>query len=77
MHELAFEVELEWSGSGREGAGRIVTDDLVLRVRATSHWAVQPGGCADSTDDGWTLLHGLPTGSVTLTQSLAGTPCPG
>ena len=30
MHELAFEAELEWSGSGREGTGRIVTDDLVL-----------------------------------------------
>lgn len=52
-------------------------DDLVLRVRATSHWAVKPGGCADSTDDGWTLLHGLPAGSVTLTQSFTGTPCPG
>ena len=30
MGELAFEVELEWSGSGREGTGRIITDDLVL-----------------------------------------------
>jgi hypothetical protein len=50
--------------------------DLVLRVRATRHWSVQPGGCAASTDDGWTLLHNLPTGRVTLTQSLAGTPCP-
>ncbi len=52
------------------------TSDVVLRVRATSHWAVRPGGCADATDDGWTLLHGLPLGTVTLTQSLAGTPCP-
>jgi hypothetical protein len=52
------------------------TDDVVLRVRATSHWAVRPGGCADSTDDGWTLLHNLPQGTVTLSQSLAGTPCP-
>ncbi len=52
------------------------SDDLVLRVRATSHWTVRPGGCADSTDDGWTVLHGLPRGTVTLTQTLRGTPCP-
>jgi hypothetical protein len=50
--------------------------DLVLRVRATRHWRVQPGGCVDSTDDGWTLLEGVPVGTATLTQSLAGTPCP-
>jgi osmotically inducible protein OsmC len=30
MGELAFEVELEWSGSGRDGAGKIATDDLAL-----------------------------------------------
>lgn len=30
MQELPFQVELEWSGSGREGTGRIVTDDLEL-----------------------------------------------
>jgi len=52
------------------------SDDLVLRVRATKHWSVAPGGCAAATDDGWTRLHGLPTGTVTLTQSLSGTPCP-
>ncbi|HEV7524306.1 MAG TPA: hypothetical protein VGP92_05035 [Acidimicrobiia bacterium] len=51
--------------------------DLVLRVRATSHWAVNPGGCATATNDGWTRLRNLPAGTVTLTQSLAGTPCPG
>ena len=51
-------------------------DDLVLRVRATKHWAVQPGGCVGSTDDGWTVLHDVPVGTATLTQSLAGTPCP-
>jgi hypothetical protein len=53
------------------------TDDIVLRVRATSHWSVEPEGCATSTDDGWTLLRNLAPGTVTLTQSLAGTPCPG
>jgi hypothetical protein len=51
-------------------------DAIVLRVRATRHWSVEPGGCAAATDDGWTLLRNLPTGTVTLTQSLAGTPCP-
>jgi hypothetical protein len=51
--------------------------DLMMRVRATSHWSVEPGGCATSTDNGWTLLRNLPLGTVTLTQSLAGTPCPG
>ncbi|MDQ1475570.1 MAG: hypothetical protein QOE62_799 [Actinomycetota bacterium] len=53
------------------------TDNVVLRVRATSHWSVEPQGCATSTDDGWTLLRNLAPGTVTLTQSLAGTPCPG
>lgn len=32
MHELPFRVELEWAGRGREGAGRIVTDDLELEL---------------------------------------------
>lgn len=32
MHELPFQVELEWSGAGREGAGRIVTDDLQFEL---------------------------------------------
>lgn len=34
MRELPFQVELEWSGSGRDGAGRIVTDDLQLELSA-------------------------------------------
>lgn len=32
MRELPFQVELEWSGGGREGAGRILTDDLELEL---------------------------------------------
>jgi hypothetical protein len=50
--------------------------DVVLRVRATSHWSLDPSGCATSTNDGWTQLRNLPLGKVTLTQSLGGTPCP-
>jgi hypothetical protein len=49
--------------------------DLVVRVRATSHWSVSPSGCASSTKDGWTVLRRLPVATVTLTQSFAGTPC--
>jgi len=49
---------------------------LVLRVHSTSHWSVSPSGCAASTRDGWTLLRNLPLGTVTLSQSLAGNPCP-
>lgn len=32
MHELPFQVELEWSGSGRDGAGRIATDDVRFEI---------------------------------------------
>ena len=32
MHQLSFQVELEWAGNGREGIGRIVTDDLELEL---------------------------------------------
>ena len=49
--------------------------NLLLRVRATSHWSVSPSGCAASTKNGWTVLRNLPAATITLTQSLAGTPC--
>jgi hypothetical protein len=49
--------------------------DLVVRIRATSHWSVGPSGCVASTKDGWTVLRNVPPTTVTLTQSLAGTPC--
>lgn len=32
--ELSFEVELEWSGGGRDGAGMILTDDLEIEYSA-------------------------------------------
>jgi len=34
MADLAFDVELTWSGFGRDGAGEIRTDDLVLELSA-------------------------------------------
>jgi peroxiredoxin-like protein len=34
MNDLHFELELRWSGKGRNGAGVILTDDLSLEVSA-------------------------------------------
>jgi len=34
MKELSFEIELRWSGTGREGAGEIQTDDIALELSA-------------------------------------------
>jgi peroxiredoxin-like protein len=32
MNDLRFEIELRWSGKGRNGAGEILTDDLALEL---------------------------------------------
>jgi peroxiredoxin-like protein len=34
MDDLNFDVELSWAGTGREGAGAIQTDDLLLELSA-------------------------------------------
>ena len=34
MNDLSFEIELRWSGTGREGAGEIQTHDLALELSA-------------------------------------------
>jgi peroxiredoxin-like protein len=34
MDDLSFDVELRWSGTGREGGGEIQTDDLALELSA-------------------------------------------
>ncbi|MGH2966364.1 MAG: OsmC family protein [Solirubrobacterales bacterium] len=34
MSDLGFDVELRWSGTGRQGAGEIQTDDLALELSA-------------------------------------------
>lgn len=34
MKDLSFEIELRWSGTGREGAGEIQTDDVALELSA-------------------------------------------
>ncbi len=32
MKDLTFEIELRWSGTGREGAGEIQTDDVTSEL---------------------------------------------
>lgn len=34
MDDLNFDIELGWSGTGREGAGAIQTDDLLMELSA-------------------------------------------
>lgn len=34
MRDLSFDVQLTWSGTGRQGAGQIQSDDLVLELSA-------------------------------------------
>lgn len=34
MSDVRFEIELRWSGTGRAGAGQILTDDLELELSA-------------------------------------------
>ncbi|MDQ1503396.1 MAG: hypothetical protein QOD57_1123 [Actinomycetota bacterium] len=50
--------------------------DVVVRVRASAHWAVPAPGCAAADPDGWTLLRHLPVGSTRVTQALGADPCP-
>jgi hypothetical protein len=50
--------------------------DVLVRVRASGHWAVPAPGCATVDPSGWTLLRDLPTGSTRVAQAVRGTPCP-
>jgi hypothetical protein len=52
--------------------------DVVVRVRATSHWSVsEDDGCATATPDGWTELRNLRPGTVQIKQALSGSRCSG
>jgi osmotically inducible protein OsmC len=77
MAELPFEVELEWSGSGRDGTGRIVTDDLELEYSAPAAMGGRGvgsnpeellvcavGACYSATLDGVLRRAGLPATGV-------------
>jgi hypothetical protein len=52
------------------------TGDVVVRIRASSHWSVPVPGCAARTATGWIRLQNLPVGRVRVSQRLIGTPCP-
>jgi len=56
-------VELDVHGPG----------DVVVRVRASTHWRVVGPGCAQRTEDGWTRLTGIRPGRVVLEQVLVRT----
>jgi hypothetical protein len=49
--------------------------DVVVRMRASSHWAVPTPGCVTADPNGWTVLRNLPVGTTKVTQALSGTPC--
>lgn len=79
MEELSFEAQLEWSGRGRDGAGRIVTDDLQFELSTPASMGGRGVGtnpeellvCAVASCYAATLfgvLHrmGLPAGSVRI-----------
>ena len=50
---------------------------LVVRVRASTHWALRGEGCVEATDDGWTQVRVDVPGVVEVVQALRGTPCAG
>jgi hypothetical protein len=50
--------------------------DVLVRIRASSHWSVPAPGCAGTTPAGWIRLHDLPLGQTRISQRLVGTPCP-
>ena len=50
--------------------------NVTLRARHSSHWRLDGAGCVASTADGWTRLHDLQAGIITVTQAWQGTPCP-
>jgi len=60
---------------------RVVLDvhapgSAVVRVRASSRWALAGSGCVAATADGWTLLRDLRPGRIVLHPALRGSPCP-
>ncbi len=79
MQELPFQVELDWSGSGREGSGRIVTDDLELELSTPASMGGRGLGtnpeellvsavasCFSATLFGLLRRAGLPASSLTV-----------
>lgn len=90
MHELPFQVELEWSGSGRDGAGRIATDDLQFELSTPASMGGRGVGtnpeellvcavasCYAATLFGVLRRAGLPAGSVNINARGSVTGYPG
>lgn len=89
MTDIQFDVDLEWSGAGRDGAGRIVTDDLELEYSSPASMGGRGVGtnpeellvCAVASCYSATLLGvlrhaGLPASSVRIeaTGTVSGYP---
>jgi hypothetical protein len=49
--------------------------DVVVRLRASGHWAIDGPGCTSRTPAGWLVLRGLPAGEIKVDQSLGGDHC--
>lgn len=49
--------------------------DVLVRVRASRHWAVPPPSCVDADPEGWTIVRHVQPGTLSVVQSLRGTPC--
>jgi hypothetical protein len=54
----------------------LAPEPVTVRVRASSHWAVQGPGCSTDDGAGWLRLDGLVPGRVRIAQAVQGTPCP-
>ncbi|HEU5362434.1 MAG TPA: OsmC family protein [Gaiellaceae bacterium] len=89
MAELPFAVQLEWAGSGGEGAGRIVTDDLELEYSVPASMGGRGvgsnpeellvcavGACYSATLNGVLRRAGLPASGVRVaaTATVSGYP---
>jgi hypothetical protein len=49
--------------------------DVVVRLRASTHWSVPAPGCVAADPNGWTVLRHLPDATIKVSQALVGTPC--
>lgn len=49
--------------------------DVLVRMRASTHWSVPAPGCVTADPNGWTVLRDLPVATTQVTQALRGSPC--
>jgi peroxiredoxin-like protein len=85
--DLHFDVQLSWSGTGREGAGRVDTDDLVLELSSPGSMGGRAVGtnpeellvsavssCSTATLAGMLRRAGLPMRSLAVKATVTGFP---